>query len=213
MAEPNRPLIDALAAELAPTRWWQRPTGLALIWLVAAVLFTVSSTAVIEPWRVTWLTQLTTVPRFALEIALASLGFLTLGWAALQAAVPGARRSSVFLLVAVLAWAPWLLLLLYGHEHPALEPSMLGKREACELEVMILSQPIMLLGLLFARRIHLLRGWLTGALLGLASGMVVAIVMQLACMYIVDHIWTHHIAPVLVPMATGLVGGVLLKNR
>ena len=213
MTDRQRPLIESLAAELSPVPWWRRPVWVTVLWLLVALAFAITSTLLHEPWRVGWQTQLLTTPVVALEIGVAGLGFVVLGWLALQASLP-AGRSLLFLFGgALLCWLPWLMLLWIGHEHPALAPSMAGKRETCYLEVMVLSQPITLLGLLLARQLYLLRGWLAGALIGLASGMLVALLMQLACMYLIEHALHQHVAPVFVPTLTGLFGGYLFQQR
>ena len=165
------------------------------------------------PWRPGALNQLLTVPRFTLEIVLALGGVGTLAWIGVQSALPGALRTRRIVLLSGLAWLPWLALLVLGLEDPALAPSMAGKRADCYLEVMVESLPPLMLGLLLLRRLFPLHGVRTGMLLGAASGMVPALLMQLSCMYLVEHAWSHHLAPVLVPTLIGaLAGGVLLRR-
>ncbi|MEM1433930.1 MAG: NrsF family protein [Pseudomonadota bacterium] len=217
MTDRSRPdpeeLIDRLAADLTPVSFWQRPSVLLTCWLLLSVLTVLGMSLAHAAWRPGALVQLTTVPQFALEILVAAAGICTLIWATVQSALPGALRPSRVVLIFVLSWAPWLALLVLGLYEPALTPSMAGKREDCYLEVMVESLPPLFIGLLMLRRLYPLRGWQTGALLGFASGMIPALLMQLSCMYLVDHAWTHHLAPVLVPALMGAAAGGRLLRR
>lgn len=206
-------LIENLSGDLTAVSLWQRPSATLLIWLLGSTVIVTTLSLWYEPWRAGSLTQLTTVPRFASEIAVAVLGLTALAWAVVQTAVPGALRGWQAVCIMLLAWAPWLTLLYLGLTEPALAPSMAGKREDCYLEVMLESVPPLLLGLFLLRRLYAVRGFRTGALLGLAAGMLPALLMQLSCMYLVDHAWTHHVAPVLVPCAIGAIAGGFLLRR
>lgn len=209
----SKSLAATLSHQLEPVSFWQRPRTLLLSWLLLTVLVVSGMSLAYAPWRPGALDQLTSVPRFTLEIVFALGGACTLAWVAVQSAVPGALRPGRVLLLFIAAWVPWLALLLLGLADPALTPSMAGKREDCYLEVMVESLPPLTLGLLMLRRLYVLRGVRTGILLGAASGMVPALLMQLSCMYLVDHAWTHHLAPVLVPTLIGALAGGLLLRR
>lgn len=212
-ARDSEALINALAADLRPVSLWSRPRSLALLWLISSMALVLVASLLQAPWRPNSLLQFGSVPRFGAEILLAFAGFIGLGLVAVQSAVPGAQRSWHRWLAVALAWLPWIGLLLLGLGSPALEPSMAGKRESCYLEVMLESLPPLAIGLLLVRRLFVVSGPVTGALIGLAAGMFPALLMQLSCMYLVDHALTHHLAPVLLPTALGALTGAFLLRR
>jgi hypothetical protein len=109
--------------------------------------------------------------------------------------------------------AIWLASHIIGFAYPALEPSMLGKRPYCVFETLIYAIPPVLAGLWLARRRYVLRSSKTGALIGLAAGMMPALFMQLACMYEPSHIMTFHIVPGLaIAVPAALAGAWLLRT-
>ncbi|MEM6707216.1 MAG: NrsF family protein [Pseudomonadota bacterium] len=209
----SAPLVRELAAALTPTRWWQRPQALAVLWLLFTAATVISISLWTAPWRVGWYQQAIDYPRFAVELVAGTLGFIGLARVALLSAVPDAAGRWQLPAAVLVAWAPWLALLGYGYFDPALEPSMLGKREECYFEVMLQSLPALALGLAAARSLYLLKGVWVGAVIGLASGMFPALVMQAACMYDIQHALTHHLAPVLVPAGLGAVFGAFVARR
>ena len=86
--------------------------------------------------------------------------------------------------------------------YPALEPSMLGKREHCVVETFLFALPPACLALLLSRRFFPLRPVYSAFLFCLAAAMLPALYMQLACMYVPAHILQMHILPgLLVTMA------------
>jgi len=206
----RRELISGLARELSPVPWWRRPAAVAWLWAATSVLFVVAASTLIQPWRPVFARQLLSAPAFALEVVLALAGFGVILWLGFRSAVPAAVRSRHALALGLLAFLPWLALLLYGLWQPALEPSMLGKRAACYLEVLLLGTPPLLLGLGLCRGLYPLQRWTTGALLGAAAGMIPGVAMQMACMYIVPHGLTHHVLPIAGTTMAGAVLGVLV---
>jgi hypothetical protein len=84
---------------------------------------------------------------------------------------------------------------------------MLGKREGCNLEVLLFSIPTLLIGAIALRRGYVLRPWAAGATLGVAAGAVPALVMQFACMYEPRHILLFHLAPVVLVGVLGIAIG------
>ena len=59
---------------------------------------------------------------------------------------------------------------------------MLGKRENCHLETLLLSLPLLAVGLAVLRRLAPLDRALSGAVLGAGAGAIPALLMQIACM-------------------------------
>jgi hypothetical protein len=197
----QQPLIDRLAAELAPVRRF-RPARIALSLWALAWVSVVAMTLLTGPLRHGAMRQLLDAPQFAVESLVGLLAGALLTCAALMLAAPG-RHGSRWLRFAVFAFVAWVGAYVIGLVLPALEPSMLGKRAACDIEVVAFSIPVLLVGAWALRRGYLLDGWLGGLALGLAAGAVPALLMEFACMYDPAHILIHHLAPVAV---TGLLG-------
>lgn len=194
--------ITSLVDALQPVRPSGRTRGRSLAWIAIAWLGAASVTLALAPLRPGVLGQLVNHPAFLLEnlLGLASGGLLA--FAAFALCIPGDRPLRRAL-PAMGALALWTGSYIYALFHPALPVSMLGKRPGCELQVLLLSVPLLLLGLLGARRLAPLHPALSGALLGAAAGAIPALLMQLACMYVPAHILSHHIAPVFVLAALG----------
>lgn len=90
---------------------------------------------------------------------------------------------------------------------------MLGKREFCAYETFLYGTPPMLAGLLILRsRASFNRVW-TGGLIGAAAGAVPGLLMQLACMYVPEHILVFHLGPAVVLAAVGAALGPLILRR
>jgi hypothetical protein len=90
---------------------------------------------------------------------------------------------------------------------------MLGKRPHCFVEVLIYGVPILVAGLLLLRRLAPLGRWSAGFVMGAAAGVIPALLMQLACIYIPSHILIYHIAPALAVAVLGALAGRLLLRR
>ncbi|MFT4517997.1 MAG: hypothetical protein ACI9JM_000374 [Halioglobus sp.] len=65
---------------------------------------------------------------------------------------------------------------------------------------------LMVVGSLLTRRLYPLQAVPTGLACGLAAGMLPALYMQIACMYVPEHIMKFHILPGLLMMVLG--GGI-----
>ena len=206
MATERERLIRQLVEDAAPVPWWRRAPVLTGLWLVVTIAYVLVATAYHGPFRPGSLQQLIQSPMFLLETVVAGLAAITVAHFAFALGIPAGASLRKVLTVSTLAVLGWLAFYAYGLWEPALEPSMAGKRHLCYREVMVLSLPPLLLGLVLLRRLYPTRGFAAGAVLGAAAGLVPAITMQFACMYLVDHILTHHVAPV---GAVALVGGLL----
>jgi len=127
--------------------------------------------------------------------------------------IPGlvsALRAAVPALALALAWAAWQLLERSAQTAP---PSMLGKREGCSFEILLLSLLPLTAALVVARRAAPLeRAW-TGLLAGLAAGALPALAMQLACLDDPLHQLTRHLAPVLILAGLGALLGRFALRR
>jgi len=194
-------LIESLSSGLQPVRRPLSANLTALLWLITSVGFVIGITAWFGPIRANALSQLATEPRFLLEMALGAVAIAFIAVMAFRTAVPGAatRRGVLIGLGLILLWlANYVLDLSY----PALEPSMLGKREHCVVETFLFALPPAGLALLLSRRFFPLRPVYSAFLFCLAAAMLPALYMQLACMYVPAHILQMHILPgLLVTMA------------
>ena len=213
MRRTREELIDELADDLTPTRGPRRVESLVAIWLVVSWLLVIGVTLWTAPLRENWLGQLLSSPRFLVECLLGLLaGGATIA-GAFALGVPGPGRALRRLLLPLGLLGLWVGAYLLDLFLPALEPSPAGMRNGCTFQVVIYGLPPLLLGLAFLRRLAPLdRAW-TGAVVGAAAGAIPALLMQLACMYVPEHILVHHLAPVLLLVALGAgLGAVVLRR-
>ena len=206
-------LIEELAEDLRPQ---PRPgqIGRALLaWWVGSWLFVISATLADQPLRGGVFDQLLASPRFLVESLLGlAAGAVAMG-AALRLGIPApgaplARSAAAWVLTAL-----WVAGYVYGLSNPSLEPSMLGKREGCYLQVLAFAALPMLVGLVAVRRLACFDGWAAGALIGAAAGAIPGLLMQAACMYVPEHILSHHIAPVAALAVVGAAIGSRVLRR
>ena len=189
-------LLDELVDDLAPVAP-QAVTAPWLAWLGGSVLFVLVAIHLAGPIRPDAMAQLLGAPRFALEMALGAAAALALSVAGFRAAVPGLLGSAGWRLALGLGGL-WVLSLVVGLLYPALEPSMLGKRDHCVVETLLYGIPPMLLLLYWQRRMFALSPLRSAAMAGLAAGILPALYMQIACMYEPGHALKFHVAPAVV---------------
>lgn len=198
----SQDLVADLSTGLRPVRSPPRLELIALLWLLASAGFVVAVTLWFGPIRSTALAQLATEPRFLAETALGALAIAWVAVVAFRAAVPGAL-SHRFATLSVGLMLLWLASYVVGLVTPALEPSMLGKRDHCFIETLLFALPPALLAYLLMRRLYPLRPVYAASWLSLAAGMLPALYMQIACMYEPLHILQMHILPGLLVMLVG----------
>jgi hypothetical protein len=199
-------LIRELSEDLRPARGLRSPRLLALVWGAGAWLFVIAATLWAAPMRPGFAQQLTASLHFAGETLLGfAAGALAVA-TAFALGVPGWGSPRRRAALALGALGLWVALHVYGLVDPALEPSMAGKRPHCFLEVLIYGAPVLVVGLVLLRRLAPLDRRRTGVVLGAAAGAMPGLLMQLACMYVPEHILTYHIAPA---VALALLGGLL----
>ncbi|MGH1471339.1 MAG: NrsF family protein [Cellvibrionaceae bacterium] len=203
-------LVEQLTADLPASKQRFNVYILLLGWVSLAWLFSISLTLFQAPLRPSWFEQLTTSPQFILEM---SLGFSVIVLVALvtfQKAVPGLSRASLFwgTLVVTILWITTLLAEIY---YPPFAPSMEGKRALCDLEVVAYSLPLMFFGFLVLKKGFVLNWTLVGFGIGLVSGFIPAVLMQLACMYDPSHALQCHILPAVFVSGVGTLIGFFLK--
>ena len=187
-------LISALSSNLQSVRPAANANAIALLWLLASVLYVVLITHWFGPIRANALTQLMSVPRFSLEMIVGLAAITLAALAAFRAAIPGALtlRFRTFAAFVMLVWLGGYVL---GLVDPTLEPSMLGKRDHCYIETALYALPPAMIACYLCRRLYPLKPVNTALRCGLAAGMIPALYMQVACMYIPSHILLFHIFP------------------
>jgi hypothetical protein len=197
-------LIDSLSTDLPRVNPALGSGPLALLWLVLSAAWVAGLTWLMGPLRPGAWEQLLAHPQFLAETLCGVLAIVLVTVAGFRAAVPGAlagRLSGLGFGLLLL----WLACYLFGLWLPALEPSMLGKREYCMYETLIYGLPPVVLAFALTRRLYPLEPLRAGVSLSLAAAMMPALYMQMACMYIPSHILLFHILPGLALAALAIV--------
>jgi hypothetical protein len=205
-------LIRELAGELRPSPRLRAPRHLALLWGAGAWLFVVGATIAVQPLRPGFLDQLLASPRFAGETLFGLLAGWFAIWVAFAVGTPG-RSQRRWTALALSGLAVWAGAYVYGLVRPALEPSVLGQRQLCFLEVLLYGLPALAAGLLLLRRLAPLERWSAGLVMGMAAGAMPALLMQLACMYLPSHILSHHLGPAVGLALLGALAGPIVLRR
>lgn len=187
-------LICELATDLEPVRPVKGITARSLFWLLATATFALLAIHWYGPIRPGAMQQLQNHPRFLLEIVFGGATIIMLSLAGFRAAIPGAY-SSRLATIAQAMLVLWLVGYAVGVLSPALEPSMLGKRDHCVFETFLYGLPPALLGMILCARLYPLDPVATATRIGLAAGLVPALYMQIACMYDPVHALTLHMLP------------------
>jgi hypothetical protein len=146
-------------------------------------------------------------PPFALETLLAVVAIVSLAYATLRTAVPGADRGASRLSWPLIFVTAWIAVYVIGLWHPAHPVSTLGMRPHCIWQTVLFSVPSLALMLWMARRLLPLWPRTTGMLAGAASAAIPGALMQFACMYVPEHILMYHLGPVFIMAAIGFMTG------
>jgi len=212
VTEGHRQLIDDLVRDLKTVKRPGRVGQPAALWLLAATVYGIAILLGTGPLRPGALADLATHLPFVAETVLAVVAIAALALVALRSAIPGAARS--------LRWLVWLLPLaawvaVYGVElrYPPAYYSSLGGRYECLWQVVLFSLPALGLMLVIARRQFPLRPRLTGFLAGAAAAAIPGELMQFGCMYVPEHILTHHLLPIALTAALGALIGPWALQR
>jgi hypothetical protein len=205
MNRARQSLIDSLTADLAATPRRLPLRVVATLWGLATAIYAAVSMVAMGPFRPGAFTVLLVNPQLSLESALGVAAIVAMTWFAFAQAVPG-RTTHLSALCAALLTGAWVLVQLAALVHPAIEPSTFGNRPYCIFEMLIYVLPPSVLGAWLIWRRFPLHAARTGAALVAAAGMVPALLMQFACMYVPQHILLAHILPI-APLA--LIGGAV----
>jgi hypothetical protein len=167
----------------------------------------------LDPFRSGWLDQLLASPRFLVESLVGLFAIIGLGGVVFKLGIPGYPRVATHTTIALLLLSAWIGFYLFGLQHPALEISMHGKREGCYLQVLLYSIPPILAAAYLLRSLVVTRPVWVGALSGICAGAIPGLLMQIGCMYIPEHILTHHIAPIAGSMVLGACVSWIVLRR
>jgi len=198
-------LISKLSQDLTPVSPPPAINKLAVAWFLLSAIYVVAVTHLFGPARPGAFAQLGTEPRFLLETLLGVVAILWFSLLAFRSAIPAALGRR-FAIAGYVLMALWLAQYVIGFVSPALEPSRLGKRNYCYIETIIYALPVILAGFYIVRRLYPLSPKRTAMSIGLVSGMLPALYMQIACMYEPLHILAFHILPglLMVGVSTGI---------
>jgi hypothetical protein len=214
MTKPRDLLIAELSAAATPITRPGKTDRKAVLWLGLATVIAGALIVANGPLRPGAVEQLHRTPRFLFECLFGFAAIVTLSLAAFRTGIPTTTPITRRVAWPLSLLAVWIGLYLVGLIDPALAPSMVGKRAHCWLEAFLYGMPGLVLGVIALRRLWPLHGVWSGVLLGLASGALPALMMQIACMYAPLHILLYHLLP---GLALGLVGAVtgvaLLRPR
>lgn len=212
MTRNREDLIANLVAELEPVAKPGRVWLDAVVWLAAATVYSVAITFALGPLRPGALKDLGGHPLFMAETVLAATAIVVTALAALRSAIPGEPR--VGRLRWLLPLAAWVSVYVVGLAHPPAYVSSLGGRFECLWQVVLVSLPAFVLFVLFMRRKYPLWPRWSGFLAGAAAAAIPGALMQFGCMYVPEHILTHHIAPIFLTAGLGaLLGPWVVKAR
>ena len=204
-------LIQSLSSDLKPVAPAANVDRLAGVWLLVSALYVVLVTHLFGPIRPNALSQLASEPRCLIETMLGALALAVMGFVAFRAAIPGALNTRLVSLGIGLLLL-WLSSYVVGLFSPALEPSMLGKRDHCFSETLIYALPPVVVAFTLIRRLYPLSPVRTVMAFSVAAAMMPALYMQIACMYVPAHILLFHILPGFLVVLLGIVIAAVLVS-
>ncbi len=209
MSSSRQQLVKSLAMQATPLKPLMHNNLLAFLWLLGSVIYCLTIIHLAGPLRASAFNQLMTEPRFLLEMLLGFSAITLTVFAAFQGTVPGARNPTLNT-IATFAVLLWIALNIYGLFDPAMALSTEGARHYCVYETFIYALPPLLIAGFLARRRLVLEPGSTGFTLGLATGLIPAWYMQIACMYAPEHMLKFHLLPAIIVAVLGLL---LFKSR
>ncbi len=210
----NDQFIEDLTSEFKGFQVVRPSYHVALYWTTTSLALVALAAYLNGPFRPTWVSQILLSPRFAAEMATGVLTVFFTCWLCLAGAIPGSKTKRLAFLSSLFGSA-FLALNVYSLFEPAATVSMAGKRPHCLIEGFAVSIGLTI-GLLFLVRRRAPEGLVAAGLLsGLASCLICATTMHVACMYDPMHIMKHHVGlPLLVSLIAGAgLGTVFLKKH
>jgi hypothetical protein len=210
MSQSRDTLINQLSQRLEPVNQPGQTTAYAVRWLTVSVVFAVGLMLFLGPFRPGWPSQLFASPQFMVETVAGCGSIMLLASLIFKLGIPGYPQRLRLIALAMVVGSLWLGLLLFGLYSPALDVSMLGKREHCYLEVVLYSWPPIIYGCYLLRRLLVTEPVLAGAIIGVCASAIPAWLMQFACMYSPSHGLIYHFSPMLLGIPAGIGASYLL---
>lgn len=207
--QDKKQLIDTLVDDLEPVKPTKHVGLSAQFWLVAAVVLSAGLAWMLGPYREGALEQLMLSKQFTLETIVGVAAIVALAIAGFRSAIPSATVTFKHFYLPLALFCVWIAFYLYGLAEPALAASEHGKRDHCYIETFFMSLVPLFLGLNWAIKKWPVNPMKTGMLLGMASGLMSAMVMQFACMYDPIHALFFHILP---GLSIGFIGAFAAKK-
>lgn len=184
-------------------------------WLLGSLLLVLMAMLSIQNFRPGFLGQLGQW-QFLLETIFGFSPAFLFGLYVVHKSVPGIEVSNKWLVLSGFCFLLFIGFLLYGlwGSFPSLAPSMAGKRPFCFYEILAFSWgPIGLLSYV-VKKGYVNYSMKLGMMVGLAGASLPMAFMQVACMYVPEHIITHHLyGAILSSAAAGVVGFLVLKPK
>jgi hypothetical protein len=199
-------LIDELVGDLQAVKSYPNSIRLLLVWLPLSFIGTAAVMLMYGPYRPAAISQLLEAPRFLLEVVLGVATVASGSYLAFELAIPELKRSKFLFLVPATLFVSWMALLAFSLFSPAIEPSMVGKREHCLYEVLVYGSALFFVATWLQKKGLVLDRTLSYLCTGLAAAAIPAILMHVACMYEPYHVLSLHIAPFI---GVAVVGSLL----
>lgn len=206
--------LKELAGTLAPATPLASPSKRTAFWLIPSFLCLVIFMSWLQPFREAFLSELLQFPRFTAEIALGYFAALAAIVYAFLLSVPGAVEERVVRVIFYSCLASLICLFPLNFYTSSIPVSMNGKRDFCVYETLIYGALLSSSLLLLVHRRSIFFHSKTAALfVGIGSGLLPAVSMQLACMYDPHHGLAYHYAPLLgVVLFSIMLGSRVLKK-
>ncbi|NQU40758.1 MAG: DUF1109 family protein [Lentisphaerae bacterium] len=203
MPKDRERFIADLVSSHTPRPPLALPGRRALRWCLAALAVTVTLLWLVQPFRPGCLRALCGHPLRLVELL---SGLLCVGWGATMALVgstPGTRLSLASRCVAGLSAVVFAVSLVVASIASTPESSSIGHRPYCWMEVLVYGGASLGAMLWMAHRSYLRFTAPTAIWVGLAAGLVPALLMQLACVYDPCHGLAFHYGPILLLVGLG----------
>ena len=210
----KKAFLENLTHELKPQQPWQ-PWRITLVWMSLALLLNGLVMVAVQGFRPHFFEDLLNHPLWTLQIALGlGVSFLCC-LATLSLFVPGAKLPKFLKALGWLFGAALLTSIYFSFSFSTPRHGPLGARSFCLEEVFLYGFLGILSFQIVTRKIDFnIPGW-QYTLIGVASGLVPAFLMDMACMYGPKHALIAHYGPILVliplAMTTSYLKRVFVK--
>jgi len=213
MAKDRETFIRDLVTGHRPVRPLASPLPRTIGWFLLTLVANIVIMTLVQRFRPGFAGQLVSAPRLLIEVAGGLFSVAALAYLVLAGTIPGERvprgvRVGIAVLVFVFVGSIAIALV-----DPSPEPSLLGARAACDLEVLCYGGASMIFLLLVARKGYLRFSPGRSLAFGVIAGLIPATLMQIACLYDPWHALSYHYGPILLLTLIGAFLSKLLASR